>query len=81
MMLGVRLPEDLDQRLGQLAQKTHRPKSFYVKEALEAYLNANGELLATIADYEEQVKNGTLVTHSLEEVMKRLKFDKDDLED
>ena len=81
MMLGVRLPEDLDQRLGQLAQKTHRPKSFYVKEALEAYLNANGELLETIADYEEQVKNGTSVTHSLEEVMKRLKFDKDDLED
>lgn len=80
MMLGVRLPDALAQRLGQLAQKTRRPKSFYVKEALEAYLDENEELFATIADYEEQVKNGTLVTHSLEEVMKRLKFGKDDLE-
>lgn len=80
-MLGVRLPEALDQRLGQLAQKTHRPKSFYVKEALQAYLDTNEELFAAIADYEDQVKNGTLVTHSLEEIMKKLKFEKDDLED
>lgn len=80
MMLGVRLPEALDQRLGQLAQKTHRPKSFYVKEALEAYLNANEEAFSAIADYEEQVRNGTLVTYSLEEVMKRLKLNKNDLE-
>ena len=80
-MLGVRLPEALDQRLGQLAQKTHRPKSFYVKEALQAYLDANEGLLAAIADYEDQVKNGILVTHSLEEVIQKLKFEKDDLED
>jgi RHH-type rel operon transcriptional repressor/antitoxin RelB len=75
MMLGVRLPEALDQRLDQLAQKTHRPKSFYVKEALEAYLDANEELFATIADYEEQVKKGTLVTYSLEEIKKRHSLD------
>ncbi len=70
MMLGVRLPESLDQRLGQLAQKTHRPKSFYVKEALEEYLNAHEEMFAALADYEEQVKSGTLVTYSLEEIKK-----------
>jgi RHH-type rel operon transcriptional repressor/antitoxin RelB len=67
-MLGVRLPETLDRRLGLLAQKTHRPKSFYVKEALEAYLDANEEVFAAVADYEEQVRNGTLVTYSLEEI-------------
>jgi RHH-type rel operon transcriptional repressor/antitoxin RelB len=75
MMLGVRLPESLDQRLGQLAQKTHRPKSFYVKEALEAYLNANEEMFSALADYEEQVKNGTSVTYSLEEIKRRHDLD------
>jgi RHH-type rel operon transcriptional repressor/antitoxin RelB len=81
MMLGVRLPESLDQRLGQLAHKTHRAKSFYVKEALQAYLDAYESELMAIADYEEQVRNGTLVTYSLEEVMQRLKLNKHDLED
>jgi RHH-type rel operon transcriptional repressor/antitoxin RelB len=71
MMLGVRLPEALDQRLGQLAQKTHRAKSFYVKEALQAYLDAYESELVAIADYEEKVRNGTLVTYSLEEIKKR----------
>lgn len=81
MMLGVRLPEKLDQRLGQLAEKTHRAKSFYVKEALEAYLDAYESELVAIADYEDQVRKGTLVTYSLEEVMQRLKLSKDDLAD
>lgn len=80
-MLGVRLPETLDQRLGQLAEKTHRPKSYYVKEALQAYLDAYETELAAIAEYEEQVRKGTLKTYSLEEVMSRLKLDKNDLED
>ncbi|MCE3231147.1 MAG: ribbon-helix-helix protein [Alphaproteobacteria bacterium] len=81
MMLGVRLPESLDDRLGKLALKTHRAKSFYVKEALQAYLDAYEETLLAVADYEDQVRNGTLVTYSLEEVMQRLKLTKDDLED
>lgn len=71
MMLGVRLSETLDHRLGQLARKTHRAKSFYVKEALRAYLDAYESELIAIADYEEQVRNGTLVTYSLEEIKKR----------
>lgn len=79
-MLGVRLPENLDQRLGQLAAKTHRAKSYYVKEALKAYLDAYEAELSAIAEYEEQVRNGTLETVSLEEVMKKLKLTKDDLE-
>ena len=38
-MLGVRLPEDLDRRLSELAAETKRPKSYYVKEAILEYLN------------------------------------------
>ena len=75
MMLGVRLPDTLDQRLAQLAQKTHRPKSFYVKEALEAYLDAHESELSAIAEYEEQVRNGTLRTYSLEEIKKLYDLD------
>lgn len=69
-MLGVRLPETLDKRLEQLAKSTHRPKSFYVKEALEAYLNAHEERLSAIAEYEEQVRKGILKTYTLEEIKK-----------
>ena len=32
-MLAVRLPEQLDQRLSDLAKQTHRTKSYYVKQA------------------------------------------------
>lgn len=70
MMLGVRLSEAMDQRLAQLSKKTHRPKSFYVKEALEAYLDAHESELSAIAEYEEQVRKGTLKTYSLEEIKK-----------
>jgi len=37
-MLGVRLPKELGKRLDNLAKKTGRTKSYYVKEALQEYL-------------------------------------------
>ncbi|BAH77765.1 hypothetical protein DMR_42740 [Solidesulfovibrio magneticus RS-1] len=37
-MLTVRLPEALEARLNTLAEATKRPKSFYVREALERSL-------------------------------------------
>ncbi len=42
-MLGVRLTDQLDQRLTQLAEKTQRSKSYHTKEALRAYID-NEEL-------------------------------------
>ena len=38
-MLAVRLPEELEARLESLAGKTGRPKSYYVREALTAYID------------------------------------------
>jgi RHH-type rel operon transcriptional repressor/antitoxin RelB len=38
-MLSVRLNSDLEEKLDQLSIKTNRSKSFYVKQALESYLN------------------------------------------
>ena len=74
-MLGVRLPEKLDHRLGQLAEKTHRPKSYYVKEALQAYLDAYESDLNAIAEYEEQVRLGSVKSFSIEEIKKRQELD------
>jgi RHH-type rel operon transcriptional repressor/antitoxin RelB len=39
MLLSVRVEHGLGERLEKLAQETHRPKSFYVKEALMNYLD------------------------------------------
>ena len=38
-MLAVRLPELLDHRLSDLANETNRSKSYYVKKALEDFLD------------------------------------------
>lgn len=37
-MLTIRLSEEMEQRLNVLAAATQRPKSFYVREALERSL-------------------------------------------
>jgi RHH-type rel operon transcriptional repressor/antitoxin RelB len=37
-VLNVRLTDDLSSRLDFLAEKTKRPKSFYIKEILSRYL-------------------------------------------
>ena len=42
-MLSLKLPKDLETRLNTLAAKTRRPKSFYMREALEQYLDEHEE--------------------------------------
>ena len=38
-MLTVRLPKEMQERIERLAKATKRPKSFFVKEALNNYLD------------------------------------------
>jgi len=38
-MLSVRLSKEMEERINRLAKSTQRPKSFFVKEALNNYLN------------------------------------------
>jgi len=38
MAIAIRLPEALETKLTALAKKTKRSKSFYVREAIEHYL-------------------------------------------
>ncbi len=42
-MLSLKLPKELENRLENLAVKTRRSKSFYMREALQQYLEENEE--------------------------------------
>ncbi len=79
-MLGVRLPDDLDKRLGMLAKSTHRTKSYYVKEAIETYLDEYEQMYQAISQYEESKKNNTLKLHSMEDLMQDLGIEDRDVD-
>jgi RHH-type rel operon transcriptional repressor/antitoxin RelB len=38
-MLALRLPQEIEQRLTTLAQRTGRTKSFYARQAIEIFLD------------------------------------------
>ncbi len=38
-VLSVRVPDEIEERLARLAEKTGRSKSFYVREALVAHID------------------------------------------
>lgn len=79
-MLGVRLPHEINQRLSALALQTHRSKSFYVKEAIAQYLDAYEGLYQAVTQYEHDKKNGTLKTHTMDEIMQRNGITREELE-
>lgn len=37
--LAIRLPDEMHERLNRLSEETARPKAFYIKAALDEYLN------------------------------------------
>jgi RHH-type rel operon transcriptional repressor/antitoxin RelB len=74
-MLAVRLPEELERRLDQLSKETHRSKSYYVKCALEGFLQDQADYLLALARY-EKVQHGER-TYSLEEIEAHLEREND----
>lgn len=66
-MLAVRLPENLEERLSQLAERTHRSKSYYVKQALQDFLDEQEDHLIALSRLEK--KNPRI---TLEEMENRL---------
>lgn len=66
-MLGVRLDEQLEKRLGALAEKTQRSKSFLAKEALIRYIeeeeSKQRENELTMARWEEYQETGEIVSN------------------
>jgi RHH-type transcriptional regulator, rel operon repressor / antitoxin RelB len=66
-MVAVRLPKELDERLERVAHETHRSKSYYIRKALEQYLEDKEDYLLAVARLEE--KNPRI---PLEEALKQL---------
>ncbi len=57
-MLSVRLPENLEKRLSHLSKVTNRPKSFYVREAIERSLEDIEDVYLAETAYEDFLKSG-----------------------
>ena len=69
-MLAIRLPEEIENRLNALAQKTGRSKTFYAREAILEHLDDLEDLYLAEQQMVE-VRAGRLKTIPLEEVMKQ----------
>lgn len=69
-MLNVRLPDDLEARLNTLSKTTNRPKSFYVREALERSLEDIEDIYLAEKRIED-IRAGKSKTVPLEEALKR----------
>ena len=71
MTTAVRLPEGLEKRLEALAARTHRSKSYYLKRALETYIEDYEDYLMAL-DVKKRMDAGQEKTYTLEEVKKKL---------
>ena len=59
-MLAVRLPEELEKRLGVLAKKTGRTKTYYVREAVIGHLEDLEDIYLSLERLEKPVKRWSL---------------------
>jgi RHH-type rel operon transcriptional repressor/antitoxin RelB len=69
-MLTVRLSKEMDTRLSALAERTHRAKSFYVKKAIQKFLDEEAEREWAAAAYKDFLDSGAK-TISHEEFLTR----------
>jgi RHH-type transcriptional regulator, rel operon repressor / antitoxin RelB len=53
-MITVRLPKELEMQLDNVATKTHRSKSYYIRKALEQFLEDREDYLLAVAHLEEK---------------------------
>lgn len=59
-MLAIRLPQDIEQRLNELAEKTGRTKTYYAREAILQHLEEMEEKYIAIDRLEKSGKRWTL---------------------
>ena len=59
-MLSIRLPEKLEKRLDDLASKTNRTKTFYVREAIIEHLDDLEDIYLSLDRLEHPTKRWTL---------------------
>ena len=59
-MLAVRLPQDVEDRLTRLAERTGRTKSFYARQAIERHIDDLEEVFwaqEAVAEWEQSDKS------------------------
>ncbi len=66
-MLAIRLPEETEKRLAELAKKTGRTKTFYAREAIEKHLEDLEDVYLGLAIL-ERVRSGEEEILSSEDV-------------
>ena len=69
-MLAIRLPEDIEKRLDQLAKRTGRTKTYYAREAVLAHIEDLEDTSLAEATLED-IRAGRSKTIPLESVMKK----------
>ena len=67
-MLAVRFSKDIEDRLSKLSKLTNRPKSFYVKAALDKYLEDMEDIYIAL----ERMADPNRVLLTSEQVLKEL---------
>jgi RHH-type rel operon transcriptional repressor/antitoxin RelB len=72
-MLAVRLPKALEKRLDNLAKRTGRTKSFYVRQALEENFDDLEDARLADQAWDEAARSGARV-HTHAEVKKLLRI-------
>ena len=71
MPISIRLPEEIERRLNELAVKTGRSKTFYATEAILEHLEGIEDLYLAEQELIE-IRAGRSQTYSLEEVERSL---------
>lgn len=61
--ITVRLPQEVEDKLGRLAASTRRTKSFLAGEAIAGYVQRELEIIEGIKRGLEDVRTGRLVPH------------------
>ena len=74
MTTTVRIPEETQRRLDALAERTHRSRSFYLREAIERGL-PQVEWEYDVAARVGEVRAGAVATETLAEVVAELGLD------
>ena len=59
-MLAIRLPSEIEQRIADLATRTGRTKTFYVKEAIESHLDELEDKYLALDRLEKPAKRWSL---------------------
>jgi RHH-type rel operon transcriptional repressor/antitoxin RelB len=59
-MLAVRITDEMEARLDKLAALTGRPKSYYVREALQSHMDEIEETYTALYRLEHPAKRWTL---------------------